>query len=171
MEQAADFFARLPKLAEPLRLLCDTGLGYLTLGQASNTLSGGESQRIKLVAELIKGRRASMNAIRFGRSLPQDLYLIEEPTIGLHPHDVSLLVQVLRRLVELGNTVVVIEHNLELIGEADYVIDMGPGAGDAGGSIVAQGTVLQLASSPIAPTAPYISRELKRATGAEFPKS
>ena len=171
MEQAADFFTRLPKLAEPLRLLCDTGLGYLTLGQASNTLSGGESQRIKLVAELIKGRRASMNAIRFGRSLPQDLYLIEEPTIGLHPHDVSLLVQVLRRLVELGNTVVVIEHNLELIGEADYVIDMGPGAGDAGGSIVAQGTVLQLASSPIAPTAPYISRELKRATGAEFPKS
>ncbi len=161
MEEAAEFFASQPRLAEPLRLLCDTGLGYLTLGQASNTLSGGEAQRIKLVAELIKGRRAALNAIRKGRSLPQDLYLIEEPTIGLHPHDVRLLVQVLRRLVEMGNTVVVIEHNMELVCEADYIIDVGPGAGAAGGTIVAQGTVRQLSRAK-SPTAPFIKAELER---------
>ncbi len=161
MEEAAEFFASQPRLADPLRLLCDTGLGYLTLGQASNTLSGGEAQRIKLVAELIKGRRAALNAIRKGRALPQDLYLIEEPTIGLHPHDVRLLVQVLRRLVEMGNTVVVIEHNLELICEADYVIDLGPGAGEEGGTIVAEGTVKELSRSRKSITAPFIRKELK----------
>ena len=161
MEEAAEFFASQPRLADPLRLLCDTGLGYLTLGQASNTLSGGEAQRIKLVAELIKGRRAALNAIRKGKALPQDLYIIEEPTIGLHPHDVRLLVQVLRRLVEMGNTVVVIEHNLELICEADYIIDVGPGAGAAGGTITAQGTVRQLSRAK-SPTAPFIKAELEK---------
>ena len=160
MEEAAEFFAGQARLAEPLRLLCETGLGYLTLGQASNTLSGGEAQRIKLVAELIKGRRAALTAIRRGRPLPQDLYLIEEPTIGLHPQDVRLLVQVLRRLVEMGNTVVVIEHNLELIAEADYIIDLGPGAGSEGGRIAAQGSVRQVARSKTAPTAPYLRAEL-----------
>ncbi len=162
METAAEFFAGQPRLADPLKLLCETGLGYLTLGQASNTLSGGEAQRIKLVAELIKGRRAALTAIRRGRSLPQDLYLIEEPTIGLHPHDVRLLVSVLRRLVEMGNTVVVIEHNLELICEADYVIDIGPGAGADGGTIVAQGTVKQVARSKKSITAPFIRAELEK---------
>ena len=161
MEEASEFFANQPRLADPLKLLCDTGLGYLTLGQASNTLSGGEAQRIKLVAELIKGRRAALNAIRKGKTLPQDLYIIEEPTIGLHPHDVRLLVQVLRRLVEMGNTVVVIEHNLELICEADYIIDVGPGAGADGGTIAAQGTVRQLARAK-SPTAPFIKAELER---------
>lgn len=160
MEDAAVFFENQPRLAEPLRLLCETGLGYLTLGQASNTLSGGEAQRIKLVAELIKGRRAVLSAIRRGKSLPQDLYLIEEPTIGLHPQDVRLLVGVLRRLVEMGNTVVVIEHNTELICEADYVIDLGPGAGEQGGTIVAQGTVKQVSRSAKSVTAPYILAEL-----------
>lgn len=162
MEEAAEFFAGQPRLADPLRLLCETGLGYLTLGQASNTLSGGEAQRIKLVAELIKGRRAALTAIRRGRELPQDLYIIEEPTIGLHPHDVRQLVGVLRRLVEMGNTVVVIEHNLELICEADYVIDVGPGAGEEGGTIVAEGTVRQVARSKKSPTAPFIQTELNR---------
>ena len=161
MEMAAEFFENQPRLADPLRLLCETGLGYLTLGQASNTLSGGEAQRIKLVSELIKGRRAALSAIRRGRALPQDLYLIEEPTIGLHPQDVRLLVQVLRRLVELGNTVVVIEHNLELICEADYVIDMGPSAGAEGGQIVAQGSVRQVAAAK-SPSAPFIKAELQR---------
>lgn len=165
MEDAAEFFASQARLAEPLRLLCETGLGYLTLGQASNTLSGGEAQRIKLVAELIKGRRAALSAIRRGKQLPQDLYLIEEPTIGLHPHDVRLLVGVLRRLVELGNTVVVIEHNPELICEADYVIDMGPGAGDEGGFIVAQGSVKQVARSSQSVTAPFIKAELEKGSG------
>lgn len=161
MEEAAEFFAGQARLADPLRLLCDTGLSYLTLGQASNTLSGGEAQRIKLVSELIKGRRAALTAIRKGRALPQDLYIIEEPTIGLHPHDVRLLVQVLRRLVEMGNTVVVIEHNTELICEADYVIDIGPGAGEQGGCIVAQGTVRQVAKSKESITAPFIRAELE----------
>lgn len=162
MEDAAVFFENQPRLADPLRLLCETGLGYLTLGQASNTLSGGEAQRIKLVAELIKGRRAALTAIRKGKALPQDLYLIEEPTIGLHPQDVRLLVGVLRRLVEMGNTVVVIEHNLELICEADYVIDVGPGAGADGGLIVAQGTVKQVAKAKNSTTAPFIKAELER---------
>ena len=162
MEDAAEFFASQPRLAEPLRLLCETGLSYLTLGQASNTLSGGEAQRIKLVAELIKGRRAMLTAIRRGKALPQDLYIIEEPTIGLHPQDVRLLVGVLRRLVEMGNTVVVIEHNLELICEADYVIDVGPGAGAEGGTIVAQGTVKQVARASAGVTAPFILQELNK---------
>ena len=162
MEQAAEFFAAQPRLADPLRLLCETGLGYLTLGQASNTLSGGEAQRIKLVAELIKGRRAVQSAIRKGRALPQDLYIIEEPTIGLHPQDVRRLVEVLRKLVEMGNTVVVIEHNLELVCEADYIIDLGPGAGEDGGRIVAQGSVRQVARSKKSVTAPYIRAELAR---------
>ncbi len=162
MEEAAEFFSSQPRLSDPLRLLCETGLSYLTLGQASNTLSGGEAQRIKLVAELIKGRRAALNAIKKGRALPQDLYIIEEPTIGLHPHDVRLLIGVLRRLVEMGNTVVVIEHNLELICEADYVIDMGPSAGEQGGTIVAQGTLRQLMAlkKSDSPTIPYIREEL-----------
>lgn len=162
MESAAEFFAEQPRLADPLRLLCETGLGYLTLGQASNTLSGGEAQRIKLVAELIKGRRAVLTAIRRGRTLPQDLYLIEEPTIGLHPQDVRRLTDVLRRLVEMGNTVVVIEHNTELICEADYVIDVGPGAGDEGGTIVAQGSVLRVSRDRNSVTAPFIRNELER---------
>ncbi len=162
MEEAAEFFAGQPRLADPLRLLCDTGLGYLTLGQASNTLSGGEAQRIKLVAELIKGRRAALAAIRKGRALPQDLYLIEEPTIGLHPQDVRQLVQVLRRLVEMGNTVVVIEHNLELICEADYVVDVGPGAGAEGGTIVACGSVKEVARNRRSITAPFLRQELRR---------
>ena len=130
--------------------------------QASNTLSGGEAQRIKLVAELIKGRRAALTAVRRGRALPQDLYLIEEPTIGLHPQDVRLLVGVLRRLVSMGNTVVVIEHNPELICEADYVIDVGPGAGAEGGTIVAEGTVRQLARHKNSITAPFIKAELEK---------
>ncbi len=165
MEEAAEFFAGQARLADPLRLLCDTGLGYLTLGQASNTLSGGEAQRIKLVAELIKGRRAALSAIRKGRALPQDLYLIEEPTIGLHPQDVRQLVQVLRRLVEMGNTVVVIEHNLELICEADYVVDVGPGAGAEGGTIVACGTVKEVARSRRSATAPFMRAEMKGCRG------
>lgn len=161
MEDAAEFFSAQPRIADPLRLLCETGLGYLTLGQSSNTLSGGEAQRIKLVAELIKGRRAALTAVRRGKEPPHDLYLIEEPTIGLHPHDVRLLVMVLRKLVEMGNTVVVIEHNLELICEADYVIDVGPGAGKEGGMIVAQGSVKQVSKSVDSPTAPYMRAELR----------
>lgn len=161
MEEAAEFFASQPRLSDPLKLLCETGLGYLTLGQASNTISGGEAQRIKLVTELVKGRRAAMLAVKRGRAMPRDLYLIEEPTIGLHPHDVRLLIDVLQRLVDLGNTVVVVEHNLELIAEADYIVDVGPGAGDEGGRIVAQGSVEKVARSRKSATAPFLRKELK----------
>lgn len=152
-------FESQPRISDPLKLLAETGLGYLTLGQASNTLSGGEAQRLKLVTELIKGRRVSRNALMKGRELPGDLYLIEEPSIGLHPRDVRLLIDVLHRLADQGNTVIVIEHNTEIMAEADYVIDMGPGPGDAGGTIVAEGTPEQIARKE-SPTAEYIRREL-----------
>ena len=155
----AGFTVALPRISDPLKLLSETGLGYLTLGQASNTLSGGEAQRLKLVTELIKGRRVSRNALMKGRELPGDLYLIEEPSIGLHPRDVRLLIDVLHRLADQGNTVIVIEHNTEIMAEADYVIDMGPGPGDAGGTIVAEGTPEQIAGKE-SPTAEYIRREL-----------
>lgn len=159
-EDAARFFETQPRIADALQLLADTGLGYLTLGQASNTLSGGESQRLKLVSELIKGKRIYRHATMKGRELPRDLYLIEEPSIGLHPHDVRLLVDVLHRLVEQGNTVIVIEHNTEIMAEADYIIDMGPGPGEEGGSIVASGTPEQIAKGK-SPTARYIREELQ----------
>ncbi len=159
-EQAAEFFEAQPRIAAPLQLLVDTGLGYLTLGQASNTLSGGESQRLKLVTELIRGFQVHRNAVLKGKPVPQDLYLIEEPSIGLHPHDVRRLVDVLHRLVDQGHTVMVIEHNTEIMGEADYIIDMGPGPGDEGGRIVAAGTPEQVAKKD-SPTAPFIREELK----------
>lgn len=160
-EQAAVFFESQPRIADPLKLLADTGLGYLTLGQASNTLSGGESQRLKLVTELIRGVHAHRNALLKGKTIPKDLYLIEEPSIGLHPHDVRRLVDILHRLVDQGHTVMVIEHNTEIMGEADYIIDMGPGPGDAGGNVVACGTPEEIAiARGDSPTAPYIGEEL-----------
>lgn len=157
--EAAEFFESQPRISDPLKLLAETGLGYLTLGQASNTLSGGEAQRLKLVTELIKGRRVSRNALMKGKELPGDLYLIEEPSIGLHPRDVRLLIDVLHRLADQGNTVIVIEHNTEIMAEADYIIDMGPGPGEEGGRIVASGTPEQIAQKD-SPTAEYIRREL-----------
>jgi excinuclease ABC subunit A len=128
-EEAAAFFAELPRIARPIELLCDIGLGYVTLGQTSATLSGGESQRIKLAYELAKPR------LRQGRTL----YVLDEPTIGLHPADIANLLGVLRRFVERGDTIVVIEHNLDVIAEADHVIDLGPEGGERGGRIVFQG--------------------------------
>ncbi|MEG1739825.1 MAG: excinuclease ABC subunit UvrA [Akkermansia sp.] len=161
-EEAAAFFESQPRIADALQLLSDTGLGYLTLGQASNTLSGGEAQRLKLVTELIKGKRVQRQATLKGRELPHDLYLIEEPSIGLHPHDVRLLVDVLHRLVDQGHTVIVIEHNTEIMAEADYILDMGPGPGEEGGKIVASGTPEQIALKD-SPTALYIKKELEGA--------
>jgi excinuclease ABC subunit A len=119
------------------------GLGYLTLGQQSPTLSGGEAQRIKLVAELSKVR----NDVRAGpRQKPKHtLYVLDEPTVGLHMADVEKLIHVLHRLVEAGNTAVVVEHNLDVMAEADWIVDMGPEAGEGGGEIVAQGTPAQIA--------------------------
>ena len=137
IEDAAEFFASQPALKHVLTLLCEVGLGYLTLGQQSPTLSGGEAQRIKLVTELAKVRVDLRSPLR---SKPKHtLYVLDEPTVGLHMADVEKLIAVLHRLVDAGNTVVVVEHDLDVIAEADWVIDMGPEAGAAGGKLVAEG--------------------------------
>ena len=152
VDEAVEFFSAHPSTHHALRLLQDVGLGYLTLGQQSPTLSGGEAQRIKLVTELSKVRiDAEGNAAaRPGRGGAEGhtLYVLDEPTVGLHMADVEKLIHVLHRLVDAGNTVVVIEHNLDIIADADWIIDLGPEGGDAGGRIAAQGTPAMLASAP-----------------------
>ena len=161
LETAADFFSANPKIARPLRLLCDTGLGYLKLGQPSPTLSGGEAQRLKLVSELTRGvTRAANDRIRRQRTPKSTVYLLEEPTIGLHMADVERLLDVLHRLADDGQTVIVIEHNTSLIAEADYVVDIGPEAGPDGGKVVACGTPEQVARSKESRTAPFLRAAL-----------
>lgn len=155
IEQAAEFFAAHPAIHRPLALLAETGLGYLKLGQPSPTLSGGEAQRLKLVTQLKRGVGRAANAVlRQSRTPRSTVYLLEEPTIGLHMADVARLLDVLQRLVDEGNTVIVIEHNLDVIAAADHVIEIGPEAGKLGGRLVAQGTpekIARLKSSRIAP--------------------
>src|SRR6185312_5941541 len=130
--QAVELFGNIPKIRRILQTLCDVGLDYLTLGQSAPTLSGGEAQRVKLAAELARPDTG------------QTLYLLDEPTTGLHFDDLAKLLEVLNRLVDQGNTVVVIEHNLDVIKTADWVIDLGPEAGEAGGNVVAAGTPEQV---------------------------
>jgi excinuclease ABC subunit A len=162
IEEAAQFFSAHPKIARPLSLLVDTGLGYLKLGQPSPTLSGGEAQRLKLVTQLKRGvSRAADEQIRKMRKPGSTLYLLEEPTIGLHMADIELLLNVLHRLVDEGNTVIVIEHNLSVIAEADYIVDLGPEAGEAGGEVVACGTPEQVARNRFSRTAPFLRKVLK----------
>jgi excinuclease ABC subunit A len=169
IEQAVDFFADVPRLQRPLALLRETGLGYLTLGQRSPTLSGGEAQRIKLVAEL--ARSLEMNTQKrlktrgFGRL--HHLYLLEEPTIGLHLADVQRLLHVLHQLVDAGHTVVVIEHHLDVLADADHLIELGPEGGDAGGRVVAQGTPEEVANVRGSVTAPYLKPLLNRGRDKE----
>jgi excinuclease ABC subunit A len=161
IEEAAQFFSAHPKIARPLSLLVDTGLGYLKLGQPSPTLSGGEAQRLKLVTQLKRGvSRAADERIRKMRKPGSTLYLLEEPTIGLHMADIELLLNVLHRLVDEGNTVIVIEHNLSVIAEADYIVDLGPEAGEAGGQVVACGTPEQVAKNRASRTAPFLRKTL-----------
>jgi excinuclease ABC subunit A len=136
VDDAVEFFAAHPRIHHALRLLQDVGLGYLTLGQQSPTLSGGEAQRIKLVTELSK---VSYAGARAAGEAPGTLYVLDEPTVGLHMADVEKLIRVLHRLVDAGNTVVVIEHDLDVIAEADWIIDLGPEGGEEGGRIVVQG--------------------------------
>jgi len=156
IEQAAEFFSANPKIRRPLDLLVETGLGYLQLGQPSPTLSGGEAQRIKLVTQLARRPTARAEEIRTTRRGKSTLYVLEEPTIGLHAHDVAQLIAVLHRLVDEGGTVVVIEHHLDVIAEADHVIDIGPEAGAKGGEIVIEGTPEQVAKSKTSRTAPFL---------------
>jgi excinuclease ABC subunit A len=160
VEQAVEFFAAHPKIRRPLQLLVETGLGYLRLGQPSPTLSGGEAQRIKLVTQLARGG-ASTDRPRMARK-GGTLYILEEPTIGLHAADVELLQTVFHRLVDEGHTVIVVEHHLDLVAEADYIIDVGPEAGKNGGQIVATGTPEEVAKSKNSRTAPFLREVLGR---------
>ena len=151
VEDAREFFGDEDAIARPLQLLKEIGLGYLRLGQPATELSGGEAQRIKLATELQRSQR--------GRTL----YVLDEPTTGLHASDADRLLVQLQRLVDSGNTVVMIEHDMRAVAQADWVIDVGPGAGDAGGQIVAAGTPKQVARVKRSRTAPFLAEELARA--------
>ena len=165
VEQSATFFAAHPKIKRALSLLNETGLGYLKLGQPSPTLSGGEAQRIKLVTQLTRRSTAAAEEVKTTRRGKSTLYVLEEPTIGLHAHDVAQLIRVLHRLVDEGGTVIVIEHHLDVIAEADYLVDIGPEAGDNGGEVVAEGTPEQVAKSKTSRTAPFLLETLAHKPG------
>ena len=159
-DEAAVFFDFHSQLSQVCKLMVDCGLGYLTLGQSSPTLSGGEAQRLKLVTELTKGLQSYQERSR--NIQIRNLYLLEEPTIGLHLSDCEKLIKVLHSLVDQGHTVVVIEHHLDLLAEADYVIELGPGGGPNGGEILYQGELAGLLKVKKSPTAPYLRAKLKR---------
>ena len=150
VEDAATLFASVPAAATRLRTLLEVGLKYLRLGQSATTLSGGEAQRVKLARELAK------------RGAGRTLYILDEPTTGLHFHDVAQLLAVLQRLVDAGNTLVVIEHNLDVVKSADWLIDLGPGGGAQGGRIVAAGTPEAVAANPASLTGQYLAQILAR---------
>lgn len=158
VEEAMEFFASVPKIKRALQALCDTGLGYLKLGQQSPTLSGGEAQRVKLVTHLLTGMK---DPELFDQTTKRNLFILEEPTIGLHMADVQRLVDVLQRLVDSGHSVIVIEHNLDLIAEADWVIDLGPEGGNGGGQIIAEGTPEEVARNPRSHTGRFLKPILK----------
>ena len=148
VEEALEFFEHIPSIKRKIETLYDVGLSYIRLGQPSTELSGGEAQRIKLATELSK------------RSTGKTIYILDEPTTGLHFADVHKLIEILQRLSEGGNTVVVIEHNLDVIKTADYIIDIGPEGGDKGGTIVAEGTPETVAQSTSSYTGQYVARYL-----------
>lgn len=150
VEEATHFFENIPKIKRKLQTLVDVGLGYITLGQQATTLSGGEAQRVKLASELHK------------RSTGRSIYILDEPTTGLHVDDISRLLKVLNRLVENGDTVVIIEHNLDVIKTADHIIDLGPEGGDGGGTIVATGTPEEIAQNEDSYTGKYLKPVLER---------
>ncbi len=162
VDDAAEFFRAQRGIHHPVQLLADVGLGYLSLGQPSPTLSGGESQRIKLVAELAKTRTDFVGLDIARREGQHTLYVLDEPTVGLHMADVEKLIKVLQRLVDAGNTVVVIEHNLDVVKTADWLLDFGPEGGDGGGQIVAEGTPEQVAKNPASWTGKYLAELLDR---------
>ena len=149
VEEAVSFFANVPKIKNKLQTLYDVGLSYVTLGQPATTLSGGEAQRVKIATELLK------------KSTGKTLYILDEPTTGLHPSDVKLLIEVINRLAEGGNTVIIIEHNLDVIKTADYIIDLGPEGGNGGGEIVAKGTPEEVAKVKSSYTGQFLLPLLK----------
>ena len=150
VEQALEFFANIPAIKNKVQALYDVGLGYIKLGQNSTTLSGGEAQRVKLASELCK------------RSTGNTVYILDEPTTGLHMYDVDKLLTILQKLVDGGNTVVVIEHNLDVIKVADYIIDLGPEGGDKGGTIVATGSPEQVAQCKESHTGRFLRQILSK---------
>ena len=149
VEEALEFFKNVPKIKQKIQTLYDVGLGYIKLGQPSTTLSGGEAQRVKLATELSK------------KPTGKTLYILDEPTTGLHIADVHKLVDILQRLVDTGNSIIVIEHNLDLIKTCDYIIDLGPEGGDNGGNIVAVGTPEQIARNNQSYTGQFLKKYLK----------
>ena len=153
ISEALEFFDRQPSILRHIQALVDVGLGYVRLGQPAPTLSGGEAQRVKLATELAR------------RPTGHTLYVLDEPTTGLHFEDVSRLLLVLHRLVDQGNTVLVIEHNLDVIKTADWLIDLGPGGGEAGGEVVAAGTPELVAGEPASATGEYLRRIIGSAAG------
>jgi excinuclease ABC subunit A len=148
VDEAVNFFRAIPQIYDVCLTLAEVGLGYIGLGQSATTLSGGEAQRIKLAAELSR------------KSTGRALYILDEPTTGLHFHDVAKLLEVLFKLRSSGNTLLIIEHNLDVIKTADWIIDLGPEGGKAGGQIVAQGTPEQIAAAPASHTGRYLKRIL-----------
>ena len=150
VEEALEFFKNVPSIERKIQTLYDVGLSYVKLGQPSTELSGGEAQRIKLATELSK------------RSTGKTIYILDEPTTGLHFADVHKLIEILRRLSDGGNTVVVIEHNLDVIKTADYIIDMGPEGGDGGGTVIAKGTPEEVAKVKESYTGQYVKKYLKK---------
>ena len=150
VEEALEFFENIPAIKRKLQTVLDVGLGYIKLGQSSTTLSGGEAQRVKLASELSK------------RGTGKTLYILDEPTTGLHFADVQKLLDVLNRLVNLGNTVIVIEHNMDVIKNSDWIIDLGPEGGDNGGKLVASGTPEQVSNFSKSYTGKYLKKVIKK---------
>jgi excinuclease ABC subunit A len=158
VEEGLEFFTNIPKIKAKLQTIVDVGLGYIQIGQSATTLSGGEAQRVKLAKELSK------------RSTGKTFYILDEPTTGLSTHDISYLLEVLQRLVKEGNTVVVIEHNLDVIKTADWIIELGPEGGDDGGEVLATGTPEEIARIEC-PTGAYLREILQTRTTASTEKS
>jgi excinuclease ABC subunit A len=150
VEEALEFFSNIPKIRQKIQTLQDVGLGYIKLGQQSTTLSGGEAQRVKLATELSK------------RPTGKTLYILDEPTTGLHIDDVKKLIEILQRLVDGGNSIIVIEHNLDLIKTADHIIDLGPEGGENGGEIVACGTPEQICKNEKSYTGKFLKKYLEQ---------
>jgi excinuclease ABC subunit A len=150
VEEALKFFEDIPSIYDRLKCLDDVGLGYLELGQSATTLSGGEAQRVKISSELYRPH------------VQKTIYLLDEPTIGLHYEDVKKLIEILQKLVNKGNTVLVIEHNMDIIKSADYIMDIGPEGGEGGGQLVAKGTPEEVANNEKSHTGKYLKKALKQ---------